>query len=370
MNKKLKALLASINAKKTEVINLTDEGKLEEAKAAKAELVELQGKFDILSDMMDQVEVVDAIEITPAQETPVDSVAEFANAARGLFRNMSEGTGADGGYTVPADIQTQIRELREAGMDLSQYVSVEGVTTLSGSRTYKTRSTQTGFVKVGEGGKIGKKAGPAFKRVDYSVDKYAGYYPVTNELLEDSDANITGTLTQWIGNESRITRNTLILTAVATNTQKDLEDLDGIKGALNKDLGAKFKATSAILTNDDGIDYLDTLKDANGRYMLGADPTAPGKMQLKVGANVVPVINVPNEDLATKTNKVPFIIGDLKEGIVLFDRKHITIMASNTASTTDYSAFEEDMTLFRAIERLDVKVKDDKAFINGYITVV
>ena len=45
MNKKLLALLDSINNKKIEVKNLVDQGNLEEAKAAKEELKNLQQQF-------------------------------------------------------------------------------------------------------------------------------------------------------------------------------------------------------------------------------------------------------------------------------------------------------------------------------------
>ena len=48
--------------------------------------------------------------------------------------------------------------------------------------------------------------------------------------------------------------------------------------------------------------------------------------------------------------KLPFIIGDLKEGIKLFDRKKINIMTSNVAAAGELNAFEEDLTLFRAID--------------------
>ena len=54
MNKELLDLLEKINAKKDEVKNLANEGKLEEAKKAKDELKELQDKFDILKDLDDE----------------------------------------------------------------------------------------------------------------------------------------------------------------------------------------------------------------------------------------------------------------------------------------------------------------------------
>lgn len=51
MNKELKALLEQINTKKAEVKNLANNHKIVEAKAAKEELINLQGKFDAIYDL-------------------------------------------------------------------------------------------------------------------------------------------------------------------------------------------------------------------------------------------------------------------------------------------------------------------------------
>ena len=52
MNKKeMEEFLNKINAKKKEVKDLVDAGKLEEAKKAKAELIEMQDKFNLLMDL-------------------------------------------------------------------------------------------------------------------------------------------------------------------------------------------------------------------------------------------------------------------------------------------------------------------------------
>ena len=61
------------------------------------------------------------------------------------------------------------------------------------------------------------------------------------------------------------------------------------------------------------------------------------------------------------------IIGDLNEGIWYFDRAQRTIMVSTTAAVGDLNAFEQDLTIYRAIEREDVKTRDSEAFVNGYI---
>lgn len=391
MNRKLLELLDAINEKKLSIRNLVEAEKMEEAKAEKEELVKLQNKFDLLKDLGDEdleemrnkasagkARIADSGGIESEEPgNPKDSVHEFANAARrGFFvsNDMSEGSSTDGGYTVPEDIQTRINERREAKASLIHLVDVETVTTNKGSRTFKKRTQQTGFVKVGEGGKIGKKGTPQFERMKYEIEKYAGYFPVTNELLEDSDANITSVLVTWIGDESRVTRNNIIRNVINSKEKTELKGLDDIKKTLNVTLGSAFKQTSKIVTNDDGLQYLDTLKDAEGKYLLQPNPADPMKLRLCAGATIVPVEVIPNQDMPSdvstaKKRKIPLIIGDLKEGIKFFDRKHLTIISSNFAMAGELNAFEEDLTLFRAIEREDCRVKDEQAFVNGELTI-
>ena len=96
-------------------------------------------------------------------------------------------------------------------------------------------------------------------------------------------------------------------------------------------------------------------------------------MTLAIGARKVPVVVVPNGVMATTSNNVPFVIGDLKEYCRIFDRKQLTISVSDVAAVgtgaAAINAFEEDLTIFRGIERLDAVVVDSDAIVNGYITV-
>ena len=86
MNKKLLELLNQINEQKIVVQNLVEEGNLDGAQAAKNTLIELQNKFDLLSDVLDAEPIPSNVVPVPAAD-PVDSVVEFANAARQGFRN-------------------------------------------------------------------------------------------------------------------------------------------------------------------------------------------------------------------------------------------------------------------------------------------
>lgn len=389
MNKKMRELMALIQNKTAEAkafmsgenkdINKANE-LMDEVDALKAEfeaekrLYEMEKETNAPSD-----KEIEAQKEEKEKAGEMDSITKFAQDARNGFKvdkaTMTEGTPADGGYTVPVDIQTKITNYRDAKDSLLKLVTVEKVTTNKGERTFKKRSQQTGFTKVGEGAKITKTSAPQFERVAYTIDKYAGYFPITNELLADSDANIANTLIEFIGDESRVTANKLIIEQIKTNEAKALTGIDDIKKVLNVDLGSAFKATSKIVTNDDGLQYLDTLKDKDDNYLLSPSPADPMKMVLSAGASTIPVVVIPNADLPSDTatspgnTRIPMIIGDLKEGIVYWDRALMSIMQSNIASIGSLNAFEEDLTIFRAIEREDVTPRDKEAFVNGYIEI-
>lgn len=378
MNKKMREILTKIQEKTVQAKAFMDgENKdVEKASALMDEVDALQKEYETEKRVYEAEQKAGVQSATPAEpkqaekKTEVDAVAKFGQDAKAGFKltkDMSEGSNADGGYTVPEDIVTRIEKYRESKASLLHLVTTVNVTTNKGQRTFKKRAQQTGFTKVGEGNKIGKKDTPQFERINYEIDKYAGYFPVTNEVLDDSDANLAQVLIEWIGDESRVTANKLILEQVNTKEAVDLVDMDGIKKVINVTLGQAFKATSKIVTNDDGLQYLDTLKDGTGRYLLAPMPGDVMGTTLQVGAHRIPVEVIPNADMPTTDTKIPFIIGDLKEGIVYWNRKQMNIKISDVAVVGELNAYEEDLTLYRAIEREDVTTRDTDAFVNGYI---
>ena len=385
MNKKMRELLAQIEEKTTKAKEYLEDGDAEKANAALDEAQKLKEQYEAEKRLYEMTKETNTpsdeeLEAQKEQKQEISSEKAFADAARRGFKaTMTEGTNADGGYTVPEDIRTRVETYRDSKESLLKYVRVEKVTTDKGARTFKARANQTGFTKVAEAGTIGAGTTPTFERIEYDIDKYAAYYPVTNELLADSDANITSILTEWIGDESRVTANKLILEQIKTNAATEIKNgVDGIKKVLNQTLGSAFKSTSKIFTNDDGLQYLDTLKDSDGDYLLQPNPTNPMKMQLCAGASVIPVVVIPNADMPTddttdassSKSRIPMVIGDLYEGIVYWDRQKLSLMMSTVASAGSLNAFEQDLTLIRAIEREDVTPRDKKAFVNGYISIL
>ena len=372
MNKKMRELQAQITAKTAEAKTYMDgENKdIVKANAILDEVDALQKEFETEERILKASKAGVPAEVPKTEEPAVDSIKAFADAARHGFKAaMNEGTPTDGGYTVPEDISTKINKLKENHFSLRGYIDHETVSTNAGARTYQTRAQQTGFVQVGEGGKITQTAAPKFSRITYAIKKYAGYLPVTNELLADSDAAIANVITEWLAGESVATENAQILAKINEIEATALTNLNAIKKAVNVTLSA-FKGSITIFTNDDGIQYLDTLEDKNGRPLLSPDPTQPMELRLSIGPRSIPVVQIPNEVLATGDgNKVPFIIGDLKEFLKEFDRAQLTIAQSTTAAIGEFNAFEEDMTLFRGIMRADFVTKDVKAIVRGEITV-
>ena len=394
MNKKMRELLAKIDQLTKQARAFMDGETPDLAKAT--ELMDqvdgLKKEYELEKRVYEQEKTdnVPENEVTAAQDekkSAIDPLIAFGKAVKNHFRVnkdltgiLNEGTDADGGYTVPEDIQTRVNKWREAEFSLIQLVRREKVTTDTGARTFKKRAQYTGFTQVDEGGVIGATATPKFERITYAIKKYAGYMPLTNELRKDSDANVAQVVIEWLGNESRATANNLILGAIATKAQTDLGDLDGIKRALNVTLGAAFKATSKIITNDDGLQYLVVVVPNNflastPTYSASTDTTVTsGKTYYTLSNGVYTAVASPTGNPSTSsyyemdpTPKIPFIIGDLNEGIIYWDRELMSIAESSVAAIGQLNAFEQDLTIYRAIEREDVKVRDAAAFVNGYI---
>ncbi|MBP3312297.1 MAG: phage major capsid protein, partial [Butyricicoccus sp.] len=301
MNKRMRDLQDQINQKINEAKGFMDgENKdIDRAAALMDEADELQKQYDLEERLYKASKAsVPPQTADPASSAAGDSVKAFADAARSGFKNMSEGSNPDGGYTVPQDIRTRINKYKELRGSLARLVDREAVTTMSGRRTYQSRAQHTGFTQVAEGGKIPKVATPKFEVLSYTIKKYAGYLPVTNELLKDSDANIANVLIEWLGEEEIATENAQILAAVNRKSATAMAGINDIKKAINVTLAA-FANSVKIITNADGLQYLDTLDAGDGRPLLSPDPAQPMQMRLSVGARSVPIEVFPNNVLPT-----------------------------------------------------------------------
>lgn len=380
MNKKMREILAQIQAKTAEAKSFMEgENKnVDKANALMDEVDSLQKEFETEKRMYEAEKISGAQSATnqvepTGQENEVETeVMKFAKAVRSFItgKGLVEGVDANGGYTVPEDVSTRVEHYKDVDYALEADIDVVPVSTNKGSRTYQKKGEVDTFVDIDENGAITEEIdAPKFERLPYAIKDRAGFMPVSNDLIEDSDANILEIVAEWLAKADVATTNKHVLAKVAEKVAVDLKDIDGIKKALNVTLGQAYKAGAKIYTNDDGLNYLDTLKDANGRPLLNPDPTAPANMTLRCGTTVLPIKVLPNKVFKTVENKVPFVVGNLFDYVRKYDRKKMSITASTIASIGSFNAFAQNMTLLRAIVRDDYRVKDADSIVNGYILV-
>ena len=374
MNKKMRELLTKIQEKTAQAKTFMTEGENKDVNKA----TELMNEVDALKSEYELEKRIFEAEKeggTPSEEEMKGKKAEtaiskFATAVKDIIagKRLSEGVDADGGYTVPEDIQTTINHWAEVSYSLLTDIDVVPVTTNKGARTYQKKADADVFVDLDENGAITKEiTAPQFERITYSIQDRAGFMPVSNDLVNDSDANIVAIVSDWLGKANVATSNAKILEIIKAKSQVALDGVAGIKKVVNVTLGQAYKSGAKIITNDDGLNYLDTLVDQNGRPMLNPDPTDSAKLSLRCGTVVLPIKVLPNKVLASEGTKVPFIIGDLKSGIRKYDRQSMSIKASDVAVIGDFNAYAMNMTLFRAIMRDDYKELDADSYVYGYV---
>ena len=385
MNKEIKKLAREIKNKQEEIKQLASEGNVEESKLAKEELIKMQAKFEILFDLDDDYSedernnALNKGKILNGKEDSKEVENSFINAIKAgllkqqvsekdmriLSNSMKEGTDADGGLTVPKDIQTSIKELRRSQDALENYVNVEKVSTLSGSRVIEKYAEHTPFDNVEEESEFPDVSTPQFENIPYKIKKKGGILKVTRELLQDTTENILSYLRRWIAKKSKATRNALIINKINEMTngkEVAITGVDDIKKIFNVNLDPDIASGSIIITNQDGFNWLDTQNDSTGNYILQSDPTQRTK-ELLFGK--YPIVKMSNKTLKTTAKKVPFICGDLKEAITLFDRENMSIEISTEAG----DLWKKDQTGIKVRERLDIQAVDSEAIVKGQITL-
>lgn len=383
MPKELRELLNKIQNKKAVARELLAQKKLEEAEELTNEIKDLQKEFDIASALYE--EELNHIPNNPIPQPqantvqPNDAFVNAMKAAVGKHRlsddekevlnatTMTEGIPADGGLTVPKDIRTAIKELRRSGPDaLENHVNVEPVSTVTGSRVIEVEADYIPFDNVDEAADFPLMEAPKFEDIQYNVKKKGGILKFSKELFSDTAENIQAYIKKWTFKKSKATRNALILKALADNfgtTKIAVKTVDDLKDIYNVKLDPVIATTSSALMNQDAFNFLDKLKDSDGKYILQPNPTMPTQ---KLLFGKYPIIVVSNKTLKTDTVKktAPLYFGDFKEAITIFDREALYIEFSEQAG----DLWGKDLVGMKVRERLDVKSVDKKAVVAGEIT--
>jgi len=299
----------------------------------------------------------------------IDVVNSYRRHVLNVMHEGGVSTDPDGDSSliVPQDIQTRINTIMRELNDLSQYIRVETVNTLSGSRVLEKDETMTPLQVIDEYAEIPELDNPKFVPVTYQLKKRAGYLPLTNELLRDSDQNILNYVTNWIGRKVVVTRNSLIAAQLNALPDNVVADLDGIKRILNVELDPAISQNAVIITNQDGFNWLDTQKDNQGRYLVTIDVTQPGR-RLLLGRPIVVVSNryLPSqEDVGAGKTYAPIFVGYGEQYAVWFTRGTYELASTREGG----QAWRRDSTELRVITRDDLKVWDEAAMVKGLLDV-
>lgn len=385
MSKELREMLQALEEKKAKVRVLLSEDKMTDAENLMAEVRSLQKKIGMQQELeMEEIKIIE--DATPINKSDQDLEAEYRRIfLKGLRRQritlddesiinqyqaaLHEGgvsTDPDGdmGIIVPEDIQTRINKIMRTMNDLSTIIRTERVNNLSGSRVLEKDEDMVPFAVVDEYGEIKEIDNPKFTPVSYKLIKRAGFLPITNELLRDSDQNILAYITNWIAKKHVITKNSLILDILKSLSSKELKDINAIKKVLNVDLDPAFSLSSSIITNQDGFQWLDEQEDGNKRPLLQDDITQPGKKIFK-GRPIIVLANRTLPSTGTATVKAPLIVGNFKELAVLFNRGTYELASTNIGG----DAWRRDTTELRTITRDDCVKWDESAAVFGKLTI-
>lgn len=287
---------------------------------------------------------------------------------------MTEGANADGGYTIPQNLYNEIIPLlRQTGVTRSL-----GVTELplpNGNLNLVKQTGAANFTWVGENKPI-VNSKVTMGNIKLSAKKLAGIIPISNELLRDSslvaDRFVRDEMVNGIAEAEDITalygsgsENAPKGITVACADQKITVDgeltADTIYEMVGKLLSVKLN-NPALAWRFPGVLWakLYGMQTASGNYIF-RDEMKDGKL---CGYPFVIDNNITVG--ADDNGKTQIILGDWKHFLIGVESA-LQIAVSSDASFTDgsksVSAFENDLTLMRAIVREDFGVRYNEAFV-------
>ena len=320
---------------------------IEEEKAAIAEkksklendIAELEGELDELkAKEPDNTERKKGVEKMEKRELR-DLIGSFVRTKGRMLREdppaEPELVGfkvVDGGVLVPEEILAPEKEKRDV-VDLTKYVRVRKVNSGSGKVPLLKKSGSRLYT-VDELEKNPELAKPSVEDVDYSIDTYRGYVPISQEVIDDADYDIVGLIAEDMADQELNTKNAAIASILKTAPAPEYEEgsdgkpdpdkplpvvgIDGLKTVLNTKLKRVYNTklyVSSSLYNE-----LDLLKDKNGRYLLQDSITAASGKSF-AGREV---IVLDDDIIGTSAGDLVAFVGDAYEFVTLFDRKQMS----------------------------------------------
>lgn len=262
-----------------------------------------------------------------------------------------ESIDAKGGYLVPEEQITTLREFRKAYTQLKEYCHVVQANSTNGK--YPTLGEEAGLlVNFTELEDI-HESDFEFGQARYDIQDYGDIIPISNQLIKDADLNIISIVGQRLARKTVNTENALILSKLNTLAKTPITDHKGLNKALLKDLDPVYWSNAKIYTNQDGFLWLSNLVDANQRPLLQPDVTAPDVYRYKGK----PVVVIPNNTMPNGTNTIPFYVGNLADYLMFFERQGVEIAVSTEMLFAKYG------TALRCVVRFGATIDDANAMV-------
>ncbi|EPF1984000.1 phage major capsid protein [Listeria monocytogenes] len=340
LEKELNSTRENVNTKITEAREKLESGDLDAAAKLKSEIDTLKETLNTKQKELDTlVELGELEEVPNPPETREEDDEERSKKDHGFLDNTnkvdaferyirSKGTETrdltttNAGVIVPVDITNSVKELKQQELDLSKYATVENVNTKTGKFPIAKRISATLATKE-ELAEIAKIDEPMFIEVEWDVQTRSGQIVLSEELIEDSAIDVKAYIKKQLARMVLNTKNYNIIKVLSSMTAVAGTGADDIKKAINVTLDPALN--KMFIVNQDAFNWLDTLKDSEGRYLLQPDLTAPSGKSLFS----LPVEVVSNSLLASKGTqanpKYPIIVGDIEESVAVFNRSEITV---------------------------------------------
>lgn len=282
------------------------------------------------------------------KETYTRSINQFIRT-KGEKRDGLTTVGAEA--VIPVDRITKPEKQPETVVDLRQHVGRVPVTTGTGSYPI-LKANKNKMISVAELAKNPALANPEFTKVNYQIETYRGYIPVSQEALDDSDIDLGGLVAEHIQRQSLNTSNAAIAAKLQTATAKTVTTIDDLKDIVNVAIDPAYAVK--FIASQSFFNELDKMKDNDGRYLLQQDVTVASGYKL-LGREVV----VMADDVigTAAGNKVAFV-GDPSLFVKFFDRQQASVR------WVDNDVYGQ---LLAGFVRFDVEVADTAA--GFYVTL-
>ncbi|OQJ73334.1 hypothetical protein BMS77_02105 [Leuconostoc pseudomesenteroides] len=177
-------------------------------------------------------------------------------------------TSTDVGAVIPKEIIYNPEAAITTVTDLSSLVTKTAVTTSKGNYPILKRAS-TKLATVAELAKNPELGKPEFTNVEWSVDTYRGYIPVSQESIDDAEVDLVALVSNWVNQVKVNTSNDKIAAVLAKFTAKSVKTatlVDDLKTIKNTSFDPAYNLSWVVTAS--AYNALDLLKDTTGRPLL------------------------------------------------------------------------------------------------------